>query len=142
LTSDIIVGFPSETEDDLAATLNLLTDVEFDNIFSFKYSPRQGTKAYKFGDLIDETEKDRRLTLVHQVQDRITRQYNDQYLGKKERILVESVSKKETSHLMGRTSTNRIVNFAAAPSHLGKLVDVQITDIHAHSLSGEICYAH
>jgi tRNA-2-methylthio-N6-dimethylallyladenosine synthase len=139
LTTDIIVGFPSETNEDLADTCTLLTEVKFDNIFSFKYSPRQGTKAFKFGDLIGEAEKDRRLKLVHQVQEQITRAYNERYLGEKTQVLVESVSKRNPAHFMGRTSTNRIVNFEGLPAHLGKLVEVEIAQVHAHSLWGVLC---
>ncbi len=139
LTTDIIVGFPGETEKDFEETLKALEKIRYHEIFSFKYSDRPFTAAQKFEDKVPEEEKEKRLDAVHKVQERITQEIYQSYVGKEVEVLVEGRSKKDPSMFMGRTSTNVIVNFIAALEEelIGTLVKVRVTSAGKHSLKGE-----
>jgi len=138
ITTDIIVGFPGETEGDFEATLALLDQVEYDSIFSFKYSRRPNTPALALADQIPEEEKSRRLTIVQEHQRAIQIRRNAAYVGVVEECLVEGFNR-ATGQWIGRTSQNKTLNFlnAATEDLLGKYVDVRVTRAGPNSLAGE-----
>ena len=138
ITSDFIVGFPGETEQDFAATMKLIDDVVFDNSFSFLYSPRPGTPA---AELRDDTPDTVRTARLHQLQAKLMTQEADiaeGMLGTTQRVLVEGVSKKDPNELAGRTDNNRIVNFRTSPDLIGQFAQVKITQVVRHTLRGEL----
>ncbi len=138
LSTDFIVGFPGETDDDFAKLMKLIDDVEFDASFSFIYSARPGTPA---ANLADDTPHEVKLRRLQALQARLednVRRYSGELVGKVQRILVEGPSRKSAAELMGRTECNRIVNFAGPARLVGQLVDVTITDALPHSLRGEV----
>ena len=139
ITTDIIVGFPGETERDFEETLDLLKQVEFDSIFGFKYSRRPNTPALALDDQIPEEEKTRRLIVVQELQREIQTRRNADYLGAVEECLVEGFNK-ATRQWIGRTSQHKTLNFlrpAASDDILGRYVDVRVTRAGANSLVGE-----
>jgi tRNA-2-methylthio-N6-dimethylallyladenosine synthase len=138
MSSDFIIGFPGESDDDFMATMNLIEAVNFDLSFSFIYSARPGTPAADLPDDISDETKKQRLQLL---QDRITQQalrIARQMLNTEQRILVEGPSKKNPMELRGKTENNRTVNFVAPHTVIGQFVDVKITDVYANSLRGEL----
>ncbi len=138
LSSDFIVGFPGETEEDFEATLKLVDEVGFDGSFSFVYSRRPGTPA---ADLPDDTPRQLKLARLARLQERIdahARRIAERMVGTRERILVEGVSRRDAGELSGRTGNNRVVNFRGSPELAGRFVDVTITAALAHSLRGEV----
>ncbi|OBU12294.1 tRNA (N6-isopentenyl adenosine(37)-C2)-methylthiotransferase MiaB [Morganella psychrotolerans] len=138
VSSDFIVGFPGETEDDFQKTMQLIADIKFDISYSFVYSARPGTPAADLPDDVSEDEKKQRLYLLQQ---RITQQamsHSRQMLGTVQRILVEGTSRKNVMELSGRTESNRVVNFEGTPEMIGKFVDVEINDVYTNSLRGKI----
>ena len=142
VTSDVIVGFPSEEEEDFKETLDLMERVQFDDLYSFKYSPRKGTRAAQFTDKVEEKVKQDRLSALQEIQKGITLQKNREIEGRVEEVLVEGRSKQSEKDITGRTRTNKIVNFESDLELVGKLVHVRITKVYAHSLRGEIVPAH
>jgi tRNA-2-methylthio-N6-dimethylallyladenosine synthase len=138
LTSDIIVGFPGETDDDFAKTLELLSEVEYDALFAFKYSKRPHTKAPDLPGHLAEEVKDRRLDQVFDLQKSISMKKNERLIGSIQEVLVEGASKKGAM-LTGRTRGNKAVNFNGPSALRGSLVDVRITAAGPNSLSGELC---
>lgn len=138
LTSDIIVGFPGETTEHFEETLNVLKEVRYDTIFSFIYSKRPGTPAAKMDDVISSEEKKKNFARLLEVQDKISKEINDSYVGKVEKILVEGESKTNPDTLMGRTEGGKTVNFKADRSVIGEFVNVKITESRTWSLIGEI----
>jgi tRNA-2-methylthio-N6-dimethylallyladenosine synthase len=139
ITTDIIVGFPGETDKDFQETIKVVKEVEFDGIFSFKYCPRPYTAASELEDSVAEKEKSRRLTELQELQKHIQFKKNRKQVGKIFEVLVEGFSRKCKEELTGRTITNKIVNFADQPETIGKIVKVKITDAGPNSLKGEIC---
>src|SRR5579872_6644627 len=139
ITTDIIVGFPGETEADFEATLALLDQVEYDSIFSFKYSRRPNTPALELDDQIPEEEKSRRLAIVQERQRAIQVRRNAAYVGAVEECLVEGFNK-ATGQWIGRTSQNKTLNFLRPGSEenlLGSYVEVRVTRAGPNSLAGE-----
>ncbi|PYT12578.1 MAG: tRNA (N6-isopentenyl adenosine(37)-C2)-methylthiotransferase MiaB [Acidobacteria bacterium] len=139
ITTDIIVGFPGETEDDFEATLGLLEAVEYDSVFSFKYSRRPNTPALTLPGQVPEEEKGRRLTILQERQRAIQVRRNAAYVGAVEESLVEGFNK-ATGQWIGRTSQNKTLNFlrpGAAEDLLGRYVDVRVTRAGPNSLAGE-----
>jgi len=139
ITTDIIVGFPGETEADFEATLELLTEVEYDSVFSFKYSRRPNTPALALEDHIPEEEKIRRLAIVQEHQRQIQIRRNTVYVGTVEECLVEGFNK-ATGQWIGRTSQHKTLNFlhpTADDTLVGRYVDVRVTRSGANSLVGE-----
>lgn len=137
ITSDIIVGFPSETEKDFAASLSLLTEVGFDGIFSFKYSPRPDTPAQSMPDAVLEEEKSRRLAILQEHQREIQKRRNETLIGSEFEVLVDA-RHESRGQWAGRTSGNRIVNFASTRQNLlGQYLSVKVTRGGANSLVGE-----
>lgn len=138
ISSDFIVGFPGETQDDFEQTMKLIRDVNFDLSYSFIYSARPGTPAADMEDNVSENEKKERL---HILQEQITKQamqYSKNMLGSVQRILVEGASKKDSMEFTGRTENNRFVNFEGHPDMIGKFVDVEITAAYPNSLRGKL----
>ena len=138
ISSDFIVGFPGETEDDFAKMMKLIDDVGFDNSFSFIFSPRPGTPAANLHDDTPHAVKLRRLQHLQSViNDSITR-ISESRLNTVQRLLVEGPSKRDATELMGRTECNRVVNFVGQAALTGTLVEVKITDTRSYSLRGEL----
>ena len=138
ITSDFIVGFPGETEQDFEATMKLIAEIGFDNSFSYLYSPRPGTPA---AEIRDDTPHEVKADRLKRLQDRITEQENavaQAMLGTTQRALVEGVSKKDTQELAARTDNNRVVNFSGTANLIGDFVDVNITQVVRHTLRGEL----
>lgn len=138
ITTDIIVGFPGETEDDLNMTMDALRDVEYDNIYAFKYSKRQDTAAEKFDRHLPKDIKEERLAQVMSLQTEITTRKNKGHIGLTVGVLVEGVSEADKSRLTGRTEANRIVNFEGSSELVGKLVNVKIINANLSNLEGMI----
>jgi len=138
ITTDIIVGFPSEREEDFLDTVDVMDRVRFDSAFMFKYSPRPGTKAAKMEDDVPETEKDRRLRVVIEKQKEHTLYRNKQLVGKIEKILIESKGKKEEHEVRGRTDTNKLVVVKGIDCKVGEFVQVKIVDAAGVTLFGEL----
>ncbi len=134
ITTDIIAGFPSETEEDHALTIRALQEIQYDGIFAFKYSPRPGTKAADMPEQIPEDIKSRRLSEILRLQDEITLKKNKDLIGSVQEVLIEEIL--ESGHAQGRTRTNKIVhiNKDIPP---GSTVLVRIIDARIHSLIGE-----
>ncbi|MGB9691948.1 MAG: tRNA (N6-isopentenyl adenosine(37)-C2)-methylthiotransferase MiaB, partial [Candidatus Sumerlaeaceae bacterium] len=136
ITTDIIVGFPDETEQDFEETYDLMQRAQWDSAFMFMYSPRPGTKAAEWADSVAQEEKKRRLQRCIALQEKISTEINAQLLGTVQKVLVESVSKKSDQQLMGRTRTDKAVVFNGSPALIGQEVHVRITETFAHTLRG------
>lgn len=141
LSSDFIVGFPGETEEDFGKMMKLVEDVGYDASFSFIFSPRPGTPAANLPDDTPHEVKLRRLQHLQAVLEENVRRISASRVGTVQRILVEGPSRKDASELMGRTECNRIVNFAGPARLAGQMVDVTITQALPHSLRGEVVRA-
>lgn len=137
LSTDIIVGFPGETEEDFAETLSLMEEVKFDLAFTYLYSKRKGTPADEMLEQIPEKIKHERFNRLIEVVNRISAEKNKEYAGKIVEVLVEGYSKNDESKLTGRTRTGKLVNFEGNHKSIGELVSVQITKAHSFSLIGE-----
>jgi len=138
LSSDFIVGFPGETEDDFTKTLALIESVGFDNAFSFIYSRRPGTPA---ADLEDNTDKDTKLARLQTLQALINTQSAEichTMQGTVQRVLVEKPSRRDPNELMGRTENNRIVNFPGSARLIGQMVDVTLLEAYSNSFRGQL----
>jgi len=138
LSSDFIIGFPGESDADFEATLKLVKEMNFDDSYSFIYSPRPGTPA---ADLPDHTPQEIKLARLHQLQAQInqqSRKISQQMVGSIQRILMEGMSKKNTAEFFGRTDNNRVVNLSCNPDLIGRFVTVRITEARSHTLRGEI----
>lgn len=138
LSTDIIVGFPGETNEDFEETLSIVKEVEYDSAFTFIYSIRKGTPAEKFEDQIEESEKHRRFDLLVSAVNEISEKKNKAYQDRVEKVLVDGVSKNDKSTLTGRTDGFKLVNFAGKKELIGSIVDVKITDAKTFSLFGEV----
>ena len=138
LSSDFIVGFPGETEDDFSRMMKLIEDVGFDNSFSFIFSPRPGTPAAALHDDTPHEVKLRRLQQVQAAIEDNVRRISASRVGTVQKVLVEGPSRKDPSELMGRTPCNRVVNFKAPARLVGQMVDVRISEAYPHSLRGEV----
>ena len=141
MSSDFIVGFPGETEDDFNRMMKLIDEVDFDNSFSFIFSPRPGTPAANLPDNTPHDVKLRRLQQLQGVINANIKRISESRLGTVQRILVEGTSKRDATELMGRTECNRVVNFVGQPRLVGQLVDVRITETRPFTLRGEVVTA-
>jgi len=137
-SADVIVGFPGESEADFNETMELVEQIRFDNLFSFKYSPRPGTKAAELPDDVSNAEKARRLATLQNRQKEITLANNQARLGEVYEVLVDARGKRDVGQLNGRTSHNLIVNFAGDPALLGRTVRTRIIQANQNSLIGEL----
>ena len=137
VTSDVMVGFPGESDEEFEMTLDLMEKTEFDNLFSFQYSDREGTPAARMRNKVPEDVKLARLTRLQAVQRDITLKKNKDLQGRIVQVLVEGTSKKG-EQMTGRTTTNKIVNFKCNSDLIGKLVNVKIQRFSFNSLWGEL----
>lgn len=138
ITTDIIVGFPGETDEDFMETIRLVEEVEFDGAFMFIYSPRIGTPATRLKEQVPEDVKRDRIYHLIEVQNRISRKKNEEWVGRTVEVLVEGVSHKDPSKLSGRSRQNKLVVFAGGQELIGKTVDVRVVEAQTWSLSGEL----
>ncbi|MBC3872896.1 tRNA (N6-isopentenyl adenosine(37)-C2)-methylthiotransferase MiaB [Undibacterium flavidum] len=138
ISSDFIVGFPGETDEDFDALMKLIKDVEFDNSFSFIFSARPGTPAASLEDSTPAPLKLKRLQFLQAVIDANTKKYSNAMIGTIQRILVEGPSVKDQNELQGRTENNRVVNFAGGKELIGTLVNTRVTESYNYSLRGEL----
>jgi tRNA-2-methylthio-N6-dimethylallyladenosine synthase len=138
ITTDIIVGFPGETDEDFQQTLSLLEEVGYDSIFAFQYSDRPNAKAASLPNHVPDDVKSDRLQQVLELQKRISLEKHSTMVGRTLEVLPESINPRFPDTLTGRTRGNHVVTFAASPDLLGKLVSVKITEAHPYRLSGQI----
>ena len=138
MSSDFIVGFPGETEEDFQKLMALVHDVGYDTSFSFIFSPRPGTPAANLPDDTPHAVKLGRLQHLQATLDDSVRAISASRLGSRQRILVEGTARKDTTELMGRTECNRVVILKGQPRLIGQMVDVRITETSQRSLRGEV----
>ena len=137
ITTDIIVGFPNETEEDFEDTLKVYNELKYDLAYTFIYSPREGTPAANIKDNVSLEEKEKRLQRLNELVNKYAKEANLKYLNKVVPVLIEGPSDKNNK-LMGYTDTMKLVNIEADPSYIGKIVDVLITDVKTWSMEGVI----
>ena len=143
ITTDLLVGFPGETEEDYRATCDLMARVRFDSAFTFRYSPREGTYAYKkLADDVSEEDKGRRLSEVIDLQESISREINASLLGAEVEVLVEGRSRKRAGQLYGRTETFKTAVFPDKGSPVGSMVMVKVEGATSHTLLGRAGGGH
>ncbi len=140
LSSDIIVGFPGETDEDFSSTMALIERVRYDNLFSFKYSPRPGTRAALFDSQVDPAVASKRLQILQKRQRQISAEKSEALKGRYLEVLVEGASKGDKNELTGRTACNKVVNFPGSGSGFnvvpGDMIELLITDVYPNSLRG------
>ncbi len=141
LTTDLIVGFPGETDEEFMDTVRLVEEAEFDSAFMFIYSPRIGTPATRLKDQVPEDVKKERIHQLIAVQNEISRKKNEAWVGRTARVLVEGTSQKDPGQLSGRTRQNKLVIFDGPTDLIGKSVDVRLTQAQTWSLSGQLAKA-
>lgn len=139
LSTDLIVGFPGETEADFQETLALMEAAAFDSAFYFKYSPRPQTAAATYPDQVAEAVKSERLARLQEVQEKLSLASNQRLLGGVGEVLVDGFSKHQNGQLTGRLRSNHVVNFDGPPELLGRLVQVRLSEAHRHSLGALLC---
>jgi tRNA-2-methylthio-N6-dimethylallyladenosine synthase len=138
VTTDIIVGFPGESEAEFLETVRMAEYCKFDAAYIFKYSPRPGTPAYEMDDNVSPAEKTRRFRELERVQKQLQYSSLQRYLNRSIQVLAERPSSRSEQHLTGHSTCHRVVNFPASGDMLGETVDVRITEIKANSLFGEM----
>jgi tRNA-2-methylthio-N6-dimethylallyladenosine synthase len=138
ISSDFIVGFPGESEEDFEQTMKLIEEVGFDQSFSFIYSPRPGTPAASLPDDVPQAVKKARLARLQAQINQQARAISEAMVGSVQKVLVEGVSRKNEEEVSGRTENNRVVNFPADRSVIGQFVEVRITAAYPNSLRGEL----
>jgi len=139
LTTDIIVGFPGESEREFLDTVKMVEYCEFDSAYIFKYSPRPGTPAFEMKDDVAHEEKTRRFLHLERVQKQSQNRTLQRYLGKRLSVLAERVSTKSAEDLTGHSTCHKVVNFKCSPKKLGTIVDLRITEVKSNSFYGEVC---
>lgn len=137
ITTDIMVGFPNETQDDFLDTLDLVSKVRFSNAFTFIYSPRKGTIAAEMPQ-IDYPTKRKRIGELIKLQNQITKEISETYIGKTLEVLIEDVNPKKDGYVCGRTDCGRLVNARGTSDLIGTFKNIKITEAHSASLCGEI----
>ena len=138
ISSDFIVGFPGETDEDFNETMKVVNEVKFDQSFSFVYSIRPGTPAAELEDPIPKETKMQRLYVLQKRLEELASEYTEAFIGTTQRCLVEGTSRKDENELKSRASSGRIVVFKGPLSLVGQMVDVKITSVAAHTLKGEL----
>ena len=138
ITTDIIVGFPNETEEDFKETLDVVNTCKYDSAFTFIYSPREGTPAAKIEDSVSLETKEKRLYELNELVNKYSLENNKKYLDQEVEVLVEGINDKDDTKVYGYTQTMKLVNFKGNSSLIGKLVNVTITDAKSFSLDGVI----
>ena len=137
-STDIIAGFPTETYEDHVMTLDVMREVKYDGAYMFKYSPREGTKAFRMEDDVSEEIKAKRLQEIINLQQQISLELNQQMIGKEEIVLVEGLSKKSDQFLAGRTDTNKVVIFPFKDEiKRGEYVTIKINRTTSATLFGD-----
>ena len=136
ITTDIIVGFPGETEEDFQDTLDIVNECKYDSAFTFIFSPRIGTPAAKMEDNTPLSEKEERLQRLNKVINNYSLEANKQYLNKDVKVLIEGISEKDPNKVFGYTETMKLVNVENASDKIGQIIDVHITDAKSFSLDG------
>jgi tRNA-2-methylthio-N6-dimethylallyladenosine synthase len=142
LSTDIIAGFPTETDDEHRETLSLMEEVRYDGAYMFKYSPREGTPAYKMGDDVPEDVKTKRLSEVISLQQKISYEINESLVGRTFEVMVDGTSRKSDEQLSGRTDTNKTVVFPRGTQKPGDVVKVKIDRVSMATLFGEVVCIH
>ena len=137
-SSDFIVGFPGETEEDFLKTIDVIKDLKFDQSYSFIYSKRPGTPASMLKDDVSMEEKKERLNFLKQTINKLSKNKSKLIVGCKEEILVESISSKYNNMVLGRTRNNKLISVPGNKNLIGKIIDVKITELSNRSLKGEI----
>ena len=137
ITTDIIVGFPNESDEDFEETLNVVNHCKYDSAFTFIYSPREGTPAAKMPDAIDMKTKEERLYKLNELVNSYSNAANQAYLNKVVPVLIEGISEKDPNKVFGYTDTMKLVNVINAQDKIGQIIDVKITDAKSFSLDGE-----
>lgn len=137
ITTDIIVGFPNETEDDFKDTLDIVNECKFDGAFTFIYSPREGTPAAKIKDTITLKEKEERLYRLNELVNKYSLEHNKEYIGSTVEVLVLGLSEKDNDKVYGYTDTMKLVNITNANDEIGHIIKVHITDAKSFSLDGK-----
>ena len=138
ITTDIIVGFPGETDEDFKETLDVVNTCKYDSAFTFIFSPRIGTPACRMQDNVSLDIKNKRLYELNDLVNKYAKEANDKYLGKTVPVLLEDYSEKDKNMLMGYTDTMKLVNVKADSKYLGSIVNVKIKDVKTWSMDGEI----
>ena len=138
LTTDIIVAFPTETEEDFNETLDLVRRCRFEGAYTFIFSPRKGTPAYSYENNIPEEEKKRRLQTLNELVNEGYLAGNKRFENKVVKVLVEGISKNDPNKLMGYTENNKLINFTGDVKYIGTIVNVLVTEVHTWSLNGEM----
>jgi len=139
LTTDIIVGFPGETNDDFLKTVELVEYCGFDSAYIFKYSPRPGTPAFEMADNVSEAEKTSRFLELERVQKEVQNRRLRRYIGRALSVLPERESTKSSYDISGHSTCHKVVNFRGTRDMIGSIRDVRITEIKSNSLYGEVC---
>jgi tRNA-2-methylthio-N6-dimethylallyladenosine synthase len=137
LSTDIIVGFPGEEESDFRATYDFMAEIRYDSAFMFKYSAREGTKAYKWGETLSEEEKGKRLQEIITLQERISAEINRQTIGQTVEVLIEGPAKRQPGWLAGKSGQFKTVVFPSTGAQPGEVKPVRIVSATAHTLVGE-----
>jgi len=137
LSTDIIVGFPGEDESDFRATYDFVAEIRYDSAFMFKYSAREGTKAYKWGETLSEAEKGERLQHIIALQEHISGEINDRTVGQTVEVLVEGPAKRQEGWLAGKNGQFKTVVFPGNGAQPGDLVPVRVISATAHTLIGQ-----
>ncbi len=138
ISSDFIIGFPGETDQDFEATMKLISDIGFDQSFSFIYSKRPGTPAANLNDEVSINIKKERLKILQTRINQLAFEISRKMVGRTERILVEGPARKDPNQLFGRTENNRIVNFSGPAILIGQFAELKITKALPNSLRGEL----
>ena len=137
ITTDIIVGFPNETEEDFEETIKVVNTCKYDSAFTFIFSPREGTPAAKMKDSITLEEKEKRLQKLNKLINKYSLEANKRYINKTVPVLIEGISEKDKNKVFGYTDTMKLVNVENANDKIGKIIPVTITDAKSFSLNGE-----
>ena len=138
VTTDIIVGFPNETDEDFSETLDVVNKCQYDGAFTFIYSPREGTPAAKIKDSISMDIKEKRLHKLNEIVNSYSLMNNKKYLNKEVKVLVEGISEKNKDKVYGYTETMKLVNIVGSKELIGKIINVKITEAKSFSLDGEV----
>jgi tRNA-2-methylthio-N6-dimethylallyladenosine synthase len=138
VTTDLIVGFPSETEEDFAWTMEVLEAVRYSQVFPFMYSPRPGTKAEKMEDDVPQVVKEERLQRVIALQQRIDAEAMQTYVGSTQQVLIDGAHPRERYTMSGRTDGFRPVSIRESRLEIGDVVDVRVTGVRGHWLEGQV----
>lgn len=137
LSTDILIGFPGETEQDFQDTLDVMQKAEFDDAFTYKYNPIEGTKAFKMGDQIDDSVKTKRLEEIIALQRKISSRRKASRVGSNQVVLVEKVSKKADNEVLGRTEGNEMVVFEGGPEKIGTFCTVKLIELRGNTFKGD-----